>query len=346
MDYDPINRTIYVITDDAPYYLVGISLPYKQITTKTLLPASPDLIKWNPTDGKIYISVEDADNNNAGAGVVVYDPATNAITAWYKVGPACPGHGIDIDPISNVAIVGCFGGTSNGDMAISLKNGAVQKYFSDVGGTDTIVFNPNNRRFYAGAGLNSASTSGCPGTLPGAFGATVPIVGVFDAISGTAALDGVACTGRGNHVAGVDPINNVVYVPVAQYPADPTSNTTGQAGILLFRDTTPAAQALLPQTLVVLSPVGANVTGTIAMTLTGTRVRVSGNPTGITGQAAWFVVPTTVGNEIIDCAVNTVAGSAVCGEYLIGQPLVGATATLSVDSVAVARGTIAVPGGK
>jgi hypothetical protein len=346
MDYDPINRTIYVITDDAPYYLVGISLPYKQITTKTLLPASPDLIKWNPTDGKIYISVEDADNNNAGAGVVVYDPAANAVTAWYKVGPACPGHGIDIDPISNVAIVGCFGGTSNGDMAISLKNGAVQKYFSDVGGTDTIVFNPNNRRFYAGAGLNSASTSGCPGTLPSAFGATVPIVGVFDAISGTAALDGVACTGRGNHVAGVDPINNVVYVPVAQYPADPASNTTGQAGILLFRDTTPVAQALLPQTQVVLSPVGGSVTGTIVMTLTGTRVRVSGNPAGISGQAAWFVVPTTVGNEIIDCAVNTAAGSAVCGEYLIGQPLVGATATLSVDSVAVARGTIAAPAGK
>jgi hypothetical protein len=82
------------------------------------------------------------------------------------------------------------------------------------------------------------------------------------------------------------------------------------------------------------------------MTLIGTRVRVSGNPSGITGQAAWFVVPTTVGNELVDCGVNTTAGTAVCGEYLIGQPMVGATATLSVDSVAVARGTITIPTGK
>ena len=341
MDYDPINRNIYVITDDAPYYLVGISLPYKKIVSQTLLPASPDLIKWNSVDGKIYISVEDADNKNAGAGVVVFDPAVNAVSGWYKVGPVCPAHGIDIDPISNVAIVGCFGGTSNGDMAMSLKDGTVQKYFSDVGGTDTVVFNPNNRRFYAGAGLNSATTSGCPSTLAGAFGALTPIVGVFDAISGTAAIDGVACTGRGNHVAGVDPITNVIYVPVAQYPADPKSNTTGQAGILLFRDTTPAAQALLPKTQVVLAPIGGGVTGTVTMTLLGTRVRVSGAPSGVSGQAAWFVVPTTVGNEIVDCAVDTPAGTAVCGEYLVGQPLVGATATLSVDGVGVARGIIA-----
>jgi hypothetical protein len=56
------------------------------------------------------------------------------------------------------------------------------------------------------------------GNVARAFGATVPNVGVFDAISGAAKVDGVACTGRGNHVAGV------VYVPAAQYPADPASH--------------------------------------------------------------------------------------------------------------------------
>src|SRR6516165_5411682 len=48
MDYDPINRTLYVITDDSPYYLVGISLPYKTIVSQTQLPGSADLIKFNP----------------------------------------------------------------------------------------------------------------------------------------------------------------------------------------------------------------------------------------------------------------------------------------------------------
>ena len=241
MDYDTINQTIYVVTDDAPYYLVGISLTKKMIVSQTLIPFSADLIKFNPRDGKIYIAMEDADHANASAGIGVYDPATNTMSApaMYKVGSICPGHGIDIDPISNIAVMGCFGGTSNGNLGINLANG---KYiqFTDVGGTDSIVFNPNLRRFYSGSGLNKASTSGCPAT-PNAppFGSLVPVVGVFDAkhptSSAPAKLDGVACTGRGNHIAGVDPITGEVYVPVAQYPADPNSTTTGTAGILVFR---------------------------------------------------------------------------------------------------------------
>ena len=81
MDYDPINRTIYVITDDAPYYLVGISLPYKKIMTQTLLPASPDLIKWNPTDGKVYISVKTPITITPGLVLWSMTPPTNAITS-------------------------------------------------------------------------------------------------------------------------------------------------------------------------------------------------------------------------------------------------------------------------
>lgn len=344
MDYDPINRTLYVITDNSPYYLVGISLPFKKIVSQTVLPGSADLIRFNSIDGKIYISAEDADNKNAGAGVYVYDPVAQAVTAQYKVGPACPGHGIDIDPISNVAIVGCFGGTSTGDMAINLQNGNVIKYFSDVGGTDSIVFDPANRRFYAGAGLNSASTSGCPATPPSAFGTLVPIVGVFDAIAGPgmATLDGVACTGRGNHIAGVDPIDALIYVPVSQYPADPNSTTSGQAGIVVFRDVTPPAQPAFTAAKAVLAPVGSgSVSGTVHMVLQDRRIYVDSFPTGIQGQAAWLTIPTTVGNEVTPCAVDVTAASAVCGEQLIGDPLIGATVTLSVDFAAVARGIIA-----
>jgi hypothetical protein len=345
MDYDPINRTLYVITDDSPYYLVGISLPYKQIVSQTKLPGSADLIRFNSIDGKIYIAAEDADNKNAGAGVYVYDPVAQAVTAQYTVGPACPGHGIDIDPISNVAVVGCFGGTSNGDMAINLQTGKVIKFFPDVGGTDSIVFDPSNRRFYAGAGLNSANTSGCPATPPSAFGTLVPIVGVFDAIgSGTANLDGVACTGRGNHIAGVDPIDSLIYVPVSQYPANPSSATTGQAGIVVFRDVTPPAQAAFTSASATLKPVGSgSVSGTVHMVLQDRRIYVDAFPTGIQGQAAWLTIPTTVGNELTPCAVNTSSASAVCGEQLIGDPLLGATVTLAVDFAAVARGTIAAP---
>jgi len=339
MDYDPINRTLYVITDDAPYYLVGISLPFKNIVSQTVLPGSADLIKFNPIDGKIYIAAEDADNMNKGAGVYVYDPAAKAITAQYTVGPACPGHGIDIDPISSVAVIGCFGGTSNGNIAMNLQNGKVLTTFTDVGGTDSIVFNPNNRRFYAGAGLNSSKTTGCPGRPGGTF---FPVIGVFNAISAgpTAKLDGVACTGFG-HIAGVDPITGLIYSPTSQYPTDPNSTTTGQAGIVVFRDVTPPAQAAFTSAKATLASIkGSIAAGTVSMVLQDRRVYVYSYPTGIQGQAAWLTVPTTVGNELTSCAVNTQTVTAVCGEQLIGDPLIGSVITLSVDAVAVASGTI------
>ena len=348
MDYDPINQTVYVVTDDKPYTLVGISLSQKQIVTQTAIPFSADLIKFNSIDGKIYIAMEDADNGNASAGVAVYDPATNTMSApsQYKVGPICPGHGIDIDPITNVALMGCFGGTSNGNLAINLSTGKFIT-FPDVGGTDSMVLNPNLRRFYSGSGLNKATTSGCPATPNSPpFGSLVPVVGVFDAIypsaSAPARLDGVACTGRGNHIAGVDPIRNNVYVPVAQFPADPNSTTTGVAGILVFHDSTRPAQGSIRAAHADLMPVsGGTVPATVLMSVNpfNRRTQLTAQIHGVTG-AVWLTIPTTVSNEIVHCTTNASTNSASCDEFLLGDPLIGATATLSVNSTAAARGEI------
>jgi hypothetical protein len=356
--YDPINETVYLVTDNPPEYLIGINLAYKKVVNQTPLPVSADLIAFNPTDGKIYIAAEDADgnDNNAAAGVYSYDPASGnpgTISLVTKVGPACPGHGIDIDPVSNVAVVGCFGGTGDkGDIAVNLNTGALLTTFTDVGGTDAVVFNPNNRRFYAAAGLNTATTSGCPSPRPGPFGATVPIVGAMSAIGGTATLGGVACAGSG-HIVGVDPITNYIYVPVSQYPPDPASTTTGANGVLVFRDTTPAAQAPVTQaqaTLTAIPGTGSAAAGLVQFTLFGRRMHLTASPAGLSTKAvaAWLTVPTTVANEFLACAVNTSNQTAVCGEDLLGDPLVGAAVTLSADSgsggVAVARGTVTLTG--
>lgn len=348
MDYDTINQTVYVVTDNAPYTLVGISLAQKKIVSETKIPFSADLIRFNSIDGKVYISMEDGDNNNASAGIAVYDPATNTMSApsQYKVGSICPGHGIDIDPITNVALMGCFGGTSNGNLAMNLSTGKFTT-FPDVGGTDSIVLNPNLRRFYSGSGLNTAKTSGCPAT-PNAppFGSLVPVVGVFDAIhpsaSAPARLDGVACTGRGNHIAGVDPIRNNVYVPVAQFPADPNSTTTGVAGILVFHDSTHPAQHPIGGAHADLMPVsGSAISATVLMSVdpNNRRMEVDATIHGVTGPA-WLTIPTTVTNEIVHCSVNSGTHTATCDEFLLGDPLVGSIATLSVDSSAAARGEI------
>ena len=338
LEYDPINQTVYVVTDNPPEYLIGISLPLKKVVSQTPLPVSADLIKFNPIDGKIYIAAEDAEGGNAGAGVYAYDPETDAVRLVSRIGPPCPGHGIDIDLISNIAVVGCFGGVGdNGDIAVDLSNGALLTTFTDVGGTDTVVFNPNNRRFYAAAGLNTATTSGCPkGTGP-----FTPILGVMDASgppSDRVRLDGVMCTGPG-HIAGVDPITNFVYVPVSQYPADPNSSTTGQNGVLVFWDLSPLAQAAVTEAEAKLAPLGGNAaSATVDMTLHRRRMSVRSLLTGVTGHIAWLVIPTTVGNELVPCTLKTSTGGTGCSGDLVGDPLVGSIVTLSVDSIAVARG--------
>jgi hypothetical protein len=207
------------------------------------------------------------------------------------------------------------------------------------------VFNPNLRRFYSGSGLNTATTSGCPATLSAPpFGSLVPVVGVFDAKhpsqSAPAKLDGVACTGRGNHIAGVDPITGDVYVPVSQFPADPTSNTTGTAGILVFHDTTHPAQDSGGKSVTNMSGSGA-ASGTVRTTSDGgRRTRLKAKITGVAGAAVSLTVPTTVANELVHCAVTTSSASANCDDFLLGDPLIGSVMTLAVDQSAVARGTV------
>jgi hypothetical protein len=342
--YNPINQTVYVVTDNPPEYLIGINLLQKKIVSQTAIPVSADLIAFNPVDGKIYISTEDGDpappNTNANAGIYSFDPVAGTISLVSKVGPPCPGHGIDIDPIANVAVMGCFGGTGDtGDVMVNLTTGTILKTFTDVGGTDAVVFNPNLRRFYASGALGTATTSGCPkGTGP-----FTPILGVVDATgpgSNPARLDGAACIG-GGHIVGVDPITNFVYVPVSQYPTDPTSATTGQNGVMVLWDSSPLTQNTVTTASATLASIGAGTAkATVQMQSYGRRFHLYAAPTGISGRTAWLVIQTTVGNEVVQCAVSSSTGTGGCGEDLVGEPLIGAPVTLSVDGVAAARGAI------
>ncbi len=344
--YDPVNQTVYVVTDNPPEYLIGINLAYKKVVAQIPLPVSSDLITWNSIDGKVYIAAEDGDgtDNNAAAGVYAYDPASGSsgsVKLVTKIGPPCPGHGIDIDPISNIAVMGCFGGTKDiGDVVVNLTTGAPLPSLTDVGGTDAVVYNPNLRRFYISGALGTATTSGCPkGT-----GTSTPIMGIADGVTGK--LDGVVCIG-GGHIVGVDSIANNVYVPVSQYPADPNSGTTGVNGVLVFRDTTAPAQSPVTQAQATLTGVAASAaTGTVQMSVVGRRMHATASPTGLPAGsvAAWLTVPTTVTNEWLACAVNAANLTAICSEDLLGDPLIGGTVTFSVDmgqgGTAAARGTV------
>jgi hypothetical protein len=344
LDYDPLNQTVYLINGTAPYFITGISLAFGIVSSQLALPGSPELLRFNPADGMIYQVITDGDNQNKGAGVVVYDPVANAITTHYLT-PNCVPHGIEIDSIANVALLGC--GTNQGQVMLNLKDGTILKQFSDVTGSDLLAWNPSTRRFYTGSASNVATTSSCSADSTKA----VPIIGVIDA-QGTSGgtpvprLDGVTCMGRNGKTLGVDPFDNLLYVAIRQYPVDPANAASGQTGVMVFWDPAPSVQSLMPSTAAVLKSLsGSAVQGTVQMQMVGRRMHLGVAPTGVTGASALVVITTTIGNETVPCAVDNSSKKAVCSGYILGDPMVGGSVTVAVDGVPAARGTIALPSG-
>ena len=335
LDYDPLNRTVYVINGTAPYFITGIDLAAGGIRSQLALPGSPELMRFNPNDGLIYQVITDSDNKNAGAGLYVFDPVANAIKAQYLT-PNCVPHGIDIDPVTNVALLGC--GTDQGQVMMDLTHGSIIKQFSDVTGTDLLLFNSNTRNFYTGSGSNVSTTTGCPADSTKAF----PVIGVFNSPGpGLAKLVGVQCTGRNAHGLGVDPLDNFVYVGVRQYPVDASDASTGQSGVLVYFDPAPRLDTTRGTHAVLSSPDGKQNFGTIQFTTDQHRgLRGTISVQGLQTVEALINVPTTLGNEVVECGVNPGDGGVFCDGPLFGAPLIGATVTLAVNGAAMARGPI------
>src|SRR5260370_8093873 len=106
LDYDPLNHTVYVINGNAPYFMTGIDLVNRTISSQFQLPGSPELMRFNPNDGLIYQAIPDGDNMGKGKGLYVFDPWANAITMKYLT-PDCTPHRVEIDPVANVALLPC-----------------------------------------------------------------------------------------------------------------------------------------------------------------------------------------------------------------------------------------------
>ena len=334
LDYDPLNRTVYVINGSAPYYMTGIDAIYGTVSSQLALPGSPELMRFNPVDGLIYQVITDGDNANKGAGLYVFDPVANSIRAQYLTANCVP-HGIDIDPVTNVALLGC--GTNQAQIMMDLSTGQIIQRFSDVTGTDLLLFNPGTRNFYTGSGSNVSTTTGCASDTTN----SAPVIGVFNSPgAGRAAEVGVQCTGRNAHGLGVDPVDNFVYVGVRQYPIDPANANSGQPGVLIYFDPASSANATVPAHAALVSTDGKTSYGSMAFTQQRRGLRGGVTISSFNGGYALVNVPTTFSNETVPCGINSATATAYCEGPLFGTPLIGATALLSVDGVPAGHGVI------
>ncbi len=334
LDYDPLNHTVYVINGSAPYFITGIDLVKGIIASQLALPGSPELMRFNPNDGLIYQAITDGDNQGQGKGLYVFDPVANVITAKYLT-PDCTPHGVEIDPVANVALLGCSPG---GQVMLDLaRGGVVLKTFPNITGTDLTAFNPNTRNFYTGSGSNNIASTGCPTDSSKNF----PLIGIFNVTAaGQGNLLGVQCTGRSAKGPGVDPLDNFIYVGTRQYPLDANDANTGQSGVLVYFDPSPRIDATPGTSAALASIIGKQNFGSIRFTTAQRRgLRVAATLQNVPAGIGVLVVSTSIGTESVPCNAGS-DGVGSCDGPLLGSPMIGAPVLLGVNGAPVGRGVI------
>lgn len=348
VDYDPLNHRVYAGNTVAPYFITVIDLTTDTLVGKIPLATSPEQPRFNPVDGLIYANTPDDDSpTHAGEAVLVIDPnqgTAGAIAASFKTSNCAP-HAIDIDPVTDTALLGCsLTNSTSGMQLMDLRSGTVLNTFP-TNGNDLGYFNPKLRRWYFGGGHNTTVNTPCPQDSARQF----PVLSVFSDFPTPGQFVGVVCVGRNGNKVGVDPFRNNIYVATPQFPVNASSANTGQPGVLVFHDPAPLALPFSPSNQiavahVALSPVGSSgVSGTIDFTLRRRNMSVNDDGT-VTGLPPGFapttlVVTTTVGNEVVNCGVDG-QGTGYCDGSLLGDPLIGGVVDLASGVTLVASGKI------
>jgi hypothetical protein len=360
-EYDPIHHRIYFGNTNPPLGVVAIDAITEKLLGQIVLPdnGSPEQPRFNPNDGLIYQSSpgDNATNPN-GQGVFVIDPnqgPAGAIVKFFQTPIACRPHAIDIDPLTNVAMLGCSAQTGTNSLMMNLADGTILGGVP-ADGNDLGYFNRNTRHWYFGMANNNHPESGCPAAQGGTplSGSTprypaVAVIGENISSSGavTPQFVGFACSGRGGSKIGFDPTTNNVYAQVTQYPPDTSSSTSGRGGVLVFHDPgadqsgTPASTVEAHSTANLTAVAGSGVTGTVDITLRRRNMEVEAGLNGLPAGIALtnLVVTTTVGDEVIPCGVDG-TGKGFCGGHTVGDPLIGGVVDVSYNNRFVASGKI------
>ncbi len=343
LDYDPLNQRAYVGNTSTPFFVTVVDLVNNAIVDQIPLPGTVEQPRFDPVDGFIYATVPGA--GAADHAVVRIDPTQSgaaAIVATFPT-PGCDPRGIDIDALTNTAVIGCAG--SDPQIVMDLSTGTILSTFPEVTGTDIEAFNPNVRRWYTGSSNNANSNDGlCPGTKdsPQVF----PVIGVFAAPTGPqqiATLVGVECSGRNGHGIGVDPFGNNVYTGVRQFPADPNDFNTGAPGVLACHDPAPLAQpGLVERSHADVDPLPDGEVSTTVHIEDSHIVRAHVNELPFDAERTLLNITTTIGNEVVHCArtVGDDPDDANCRGVLQGKALIGGTVYLATGGTPVAKGTI------
>ena len=341
LDYDPINQRVYIGNTASDFAVTVVDVKNNKVLGSIPLATAPEQPRFNPVDGMIYV------NAPGSSKVFVIDPQqgpfgaiVNSFTTPGAAGDCC--NAIDIDPVTNTALLS---GSPGPQMIMDMRSGAIQTTFPTSAG-DIGFFNPHNRRWYVATDNRNAPASTVFPCGKAQDGRTY----MLDVISNAPTANqfiGVQCLGRGHAVAGVDTLNNNIYAPQVQYPADANNADSGRPGILVYHDPAPdvlgvPAGTVQSWTTATLATVGGSgVTGSVAISLRRRSMFVDAGLSGLPANSSttYLVVETSAGHETINCGVSA-SGQGFCQGDLIGDPMIGAPVNVGSGGNRVAAGTL------
>jgi len=252
LTYNPNNRRVYVNNTTLPtggtnFFMTVVdvnpaSATFGQVITQipitTAAQGPPEQPRFSPFDCGATTMVNGCIYTTTGgdAHVLAINPVTNTIVGTPFSVPGCTGvNGIDINPATNVALLGCNLGPQT---FMNLTTGAILNQFTaGPNATDVLAFDPNigGGTWFTASSGNTNSGLGCPAAA--ATPTQFPVVGIFTLTSFQ-----VVCSGQGSHGLGVDTNNNTVYVPAGVFPAN---GAALPAGVLVFGTPEPSSLLLM-----------------------------------------------------------------------------------------------------
>lgn len=207
------KRNLAIVTgpDDDIASIWFISVTDRKIVGNMTFPNATNGVEkpaWNPTDGLLYLSVPET-NDNPGGEIDVIDPSTFKVTKILPE-PECSSHGIAFGQ-SQQLLLGCsqdsilaFGVAHT--LIMDVTTGNITATINGVGGGDGVVYNPTTNYFYVADYQDQVNGS--------KTGAPDPKLAIIDAGTGTLVQTITTDNITAQSVA-VDPKSNKLVVPIA-----------------------------------------------------------------------------------------------------------------------------------
>jgi DNA-binding beta-propeller fold protein YncE len=211
--YDPDHNIVLATNkNDSPPFVTFIDPKTRKAVAKLEFDAkSLDAALYDPKQKRYLISVGPNAQNPHGE-VDAIDPVQHKIAARYPA-PECFPAGLALGPSEHL-LLGCSDGALKAGfkaktLVIDASNGKILSTVNEVGGSNYVAYDSDNKRFYLGArDMTADGTKNTP---------TTPVLGVIDAVT-MKFIENVPAAPNCKAVA-VDPKTNHVFMPLTKSPS-------------------------------------------------------------------------------------------------------------------------------